>query len=211
MPLEYRSFQIGEVREADGRKIVTGYATRFNMLSHELWDGVRERILPGAVDIGQKRHDVKMFWAHDSSKPITSRDAGGLLLSTDEKGLAFEADLSGEESWTRDAWSNIRRGVTREMSIGFSVPQGGRTVIEEKSGGYIIELREIDLWEISPVSFPAYPGTAVDARGDDAGISAARAAVEEFAQAKRAGKASGVDLLALRLRTFRQGVTCERS
>ena len=56
------------------------------------------------------------------------------------------------------------------MSFGFSVPAGGARMLDERSeDGYPIrELMDIELYEVSPVTFPAYPDTSLSARSIEA-------------------------------------------
>lgn len=142
--------------------IVRGYAAVFDQLSVDMW-GMQERIRPGAFreSLGSITHDILALWSHDPSKPLASRSANTLTLREDKHGLAFEMDLSAGMSWVRDAHAAIRSGVISKMSIGFSVmdddwaTEGGKT---------IRSLKNVDLYEVSPVAFPAYAGTEAEAR-----------------------------------------------
>ncbi len=151
------------VDPADGdSRIVRGYAAVFDQLSVDMW-GMQERIRPGAFRESLKSagHDILALWAHDTSKPLASRAAKTLDLREDDHGLAFEMDLSSTISWVRDSYEAIRSGLVGKMSFGFSViddewsTEGKRT---------IRSIKNLDLYEVSPVAFPAYEGTEAEAR-----------------------------------------------
>ena len=151
-----------EVRTAADGKVVQGYAAVFNSRSAEMW-GMFEEIAPGAFkrSLGTKDHDIVGLWSHDTSRPLASRDAGTLKLSEDKRGLSFEMDLSAGPSWVADAYEAIRTGTVRKMSIGFSVL--GEEWRKE-SGAAIRTLTDVELFEVSPVVFPAYGDTEAEAR-----------------------------------------------
>ena len=85
----------------------------------------------------------------------------------DETGLRYEID-PGNTQVGRDVVEHIARGDVDGSSFTFTIPAGGdkwtRTTDEE---GRVLEVRElldVDLFDVSPVVFPAYEGTSVSMR-----------------------------------------------
>lgn len=160
-----------EIREADdGTVTIRGYAAVFESLSEPIAGMFRERIMPGAFKRTLKDDgDVYALWQHDSSMPLARQSKGTLRLSEDDRGLSVEIDLP-DTTYGRDAAEAVRSGLVDKMSFGFSVPAGGDRMSDERSDdGYPIrELLDIDLYEVSPVTFPAYPDTSLSARSIEA-------------------------------------------
>jgi Escherichia/Staphylococcus phage prohead protease len=155
-------FAATEVRvEPDESPRLTGYAARFMSLSVDL-GGFKERILPGAFkrSLESSEIDVLALAQHDIRKPMGRRSRGTLKLVEDGYGLRF--DLSpANTTWTRDAIEGVSHGDLVGMSFGFVVRQD--TLIQEGEE-WIRELRDVDLYEISVVTDPAYPATSVNIR-----------------------------------------------
>lgn len=161
MRMQWRSFQF-ELREAEEGKLA-GYAVVYNAWSETMW-GFRERFLPGAFarSLSMAERDVVALWSHDHAKPLASRSAGTLDVFEDERGVGFSMTPS-ETSWGRDALTAIRRGDVRHMSFGFASTRESEEW--EREGESVLRtVREADLYEISPVVFPAYPATSVEVR-----------------------------------------------
>jgi len=112
---------------------------------------------------------VFALWQHDSSMPLARKSKGTLRMSEDTRGLSVEIDIP-DTTYGRDAAEAVRSGLVDKMSFGFSVPAGGARMLDERSeDGYPIrELMDIELYEVSPVTFPAYPDTSLSARSIEA-------------------------------------------
>ena len=134
--------------------IVRGYAAVFNQTADLFfW---RERIEPGAFRRSlQERPDVRALWNHDSNYPIGRTKNQTLSLREDDHGLLVEIQPP-DTSAGRDVVENIRSGLVSGMSIGF-VPRTMEWELED--GEDVAVLRDVELWEVSPVTFPAYEGT----------------------------------------------------
>jgi len=160
-----------ELREVDGEMTINGHAAVFDRLSEPIMGMFRERIVPGAFarSLQDAARDVFALWQHDTSMPLARRSKGTLRISEDAKGLAVEIDLP-DTSYGRDVAANVRSGLVDKMSFGFSVPPGGDTMTKERdeNGLPIRELRDVDLFEVSPVTLPAYPDTSLSARSREA-------------------------------------------
>lgn len=158
MEKEYRVFPL-ELRVSDDKKKIRGYAAVFNQWSEDL-GGFREKIRPGAFSKTIKEADVRALFNHDPNYVLGRNKAGTLRLTEDDKGLEIEVDPP-ETQWARDLLISIDRGDINQMSFGFS------TVKDEwggDKGEATRELVEVKLFDVSPVTYPAYPQTVVGVR-----------------------------------------------
>lgn len=90
---------------------------------------------------------VRMLWQHDPARPIGVWDE---IRETD-RGLWVKGRLLGEVSQAREAAALVAAGALDGLSIGY------RTISAERSNAGRRELTEIDLWEVSLVTFPMLP------------------------------------------------------
>lgn len=156
--IERRALKGSEVRAAEGERKIVGYAAVFNSLSEDL-GGFREVILPGAFDRAiREGHDAVALWNHDSSEVLGRVSAGTLALSVDEHGLRSEITPPAS---AENRMETIRRGDVKAMSFGFRVlTDAWRT----QDGDQVRELVDLELLDVSPVAYPAYPATQVSTR-----------------------------------------------
>lgn len=146
-----------EQRDGESPKIV-GYAAVFNSKSENL-GGFREIIKPGAFK-GSLQNDVRALIDHESGKVLGRSKAGTLRMIEDEKGLKVEIDPP-DTTIARDLMESMRRGDIDQMSFGFFVKTDNW---RKDNGETIRELEEVDLFDVSVVTFPAYPATSVHVR-----------------------------------------------
>jgi len=159
--LEKRSIDVDmEIRSSeDGKKIVEGYAARFN---EETTIGGRfaERIAPGAFKGTNMSQTVALF-NHDYNQPL-ARMGQGLELEVDEKGLKYRFEL-GDQSYAKDLAINIRDGIVSTSSFGFTIEDDSW---EKRDDG--LNLRTINsvnvLYDVSPTTQGAYDTTEVGLR-----------------------------------------------
>jgi len=158
---ELRSFGL-EFRGRDQKRLI-GYAAIFDSVSDDL-GGFYEVISPGAFaeSLADRSQDIVLAWAHDLSRPLASRNAGTLDLREDGKGLAIEAALNGT-TWAADALAAIESGTVTKMSFMFRTRPGGDKWRRE-GGRDIRTVTSAQLFEVSPVVFPAYSATSVATR-----------------------------------------------
>ena len=149
--------------ESDWPRRVAGYAAVCDSWSEDL-GGFRERIAPGAFaeSIGD---DVRALVDHRSELILGRTKAGTLRLAEDARGLAVEIDLP-DTRVARDLAESMARGDVDQMSFGFTVAQDrwsrGIEGVAERT-----ILRVGRLFDVSVVTFPAYPETeaAMRSRG----------------------------------------------
>jgi len=163
---EERAFQIEMrvVEEEDQPPKIIGHAAVFNQMS-EVLGSFREAIEPGFFS-GVLNDDIRGLWNHDSNYVLGRTKSGTLQVWEDEKGLAFEI-VPPNTQWARDALVTMRRGDVDQMSFSFRVRPGGDSWYKDENGGVIRTLKPggcEKLFDVSPVTFPAYPQTSAQVR-----------------------------------------------
>ncbi|MGJ0511138.1 HK97 family phage prohead protease [Methylocystis sp.] len=138
--------------QANDAGAFSGYASLFGVV-----DSGGDMVMTGAFArslIKRGAHGVKMLWQHQAAEPI------GLWTSIveDARGLKVEGRLDLSVARARQALSLMRKGAIDGLSIGFRT----RRATTEKSSG-VRRLHEIDLWEISIVTFPMLPQARIAA------------------------------------------------
>ncbi len=147
--------------EEDGRSVIDGYAARFNVLSEDLFFG-REKIREGAFkrSLNNNGNEVVALWGHLEEYPLARRSAGNLEVSEDENGLKAEIHPD-DTSYARDLITSIDSGTVQHMSFGFRTIEDAWETVD---GEMVRELIEVQLFDVSPVTTPAYPQTDVAVR-----------------------------------------------
>lgn len=150
-----------ERRDGEGSKII-GHAAVFNSLSDDL-GGFREQIAPGAFTEAVKTDDIRALWNHDPNYVLGRNRSKTLRLSEDTKGLAIEIDPP-DTQWARDLMISIERGDVSQMSFAFSVKPNGQNWGKDDDGKVVRTLTNVRLYDVSPVTYPAYQQTDVALR-----------------------------------------------
>lgn len=159
MGLEHKFTRLGDtVQIADGIAI-EGYASFFGQV-----DNGNDMVMRGAyakslADLASKGRSVKMLWQHDPSQPIGVWDE----VREDEKGLYVKGRILTDVERGREAAALIEAGAMDGLSIGY------RTVKATKNDKGQRLLRELELWEVSLVTFPMLPSARVGAKGETPG------------------------------------------
>lgn len=160
--IERRYMPVTELRAIEGEnglRKITGYAAVFNKLSDDL-GYFREKIQPGAFKNTIKADDIRALWNHDSNYILGRNRSGTLSMSEDDHGLKIEIDPP-DAQWARDLMTSIERGDVDQMSFGFRTITDSWQLVD---GEDIRTLIEVKLFDVSPVTFPAYPDTEVGLR-----------------------------------------------
>lgn len=142
--------------------IIRGHAAVFNQLSLDL-GGFREQIAPGAFADAIKADDVRALFNHNPDHVLGRNLSGTLRLVEDVRGLAIEIDPPDTQV-ARDLMVSMDRGDITQMSFGFSVRPGGQDWAKNDEGVVVRTLKKLRLYDVSPVTFPAYPQTDVAVR-----------------------------------------------
>lgn len=135
-----------EIKSIDEQGIFEGYGNVFGVQDH-----YRDVVEPGAFTKTLQSWQSKgrlpaLLWQHDSSKPIGVYES----MNEDQRGLHVRGRLLVEDvPLAREAWALLKAGAINGLSIGYS------TVLEERDINRVNHIKEIDLWEVSLVTFPA--------------------------------------------------------
>lgn len=169
MKKEVRNYPVTELRvqrDAGRPPQIVGYAAVFNSWSEDL-GGFREKIAPGAFRATLANGaDVRALYNHDPNFVLGRTKSATLELSEDKKGLRI-VNTPPDTQWARDLQVSIDRGDVDQMSFGF-VTRSDQWDEDKDSGKVTRTLLEVDLVDVSPVTFPAYPDTEVAVRSMDA-------------------------------------------
>lgn len=153
-----------ETREDSGMPVIKGYAAKFNKKSESLGSFV-EVIAPGAFVDSIKKDDIRALFNHDPNFVLGRMAAETLTLKEDKTGLFMEVDPP-DAQWARDLVASIKRRDITGQSFSF------RTIKDKwdrKEGRVPLRtLLEVKLFDVGPVTFPAYPDTTVAARSLEA-------------------------------------------
>lgn len=171
---EYRTLLDSEViienRENEPSAIV-GYAARIYRQSEpgtqfQLAPGVVERIMPGAFDKSLSRgDDVAALFNHNPDKVLGRTKSGTVVLSADSNGLKYRITPNESSSVTKEVISYIARGDITGSSFAFTIDK--EEWRSEGKGDNRVDVREISnltLYDVSPVTYPAYEATSVGLR-----------------------------------------------
>ena len=150
---EKRFFNVETRLKTKGnKKIVEGHAAVYNDLSEDL-GGFREKISPGAFD-NVLDNDIRAFFNHDPNFLLARTTSGTLKVSTDKRGLKYSFEVP-DTTAGRDLLVSMERGDITQSSFAFQVEK------DSWSDGKTGEIRTIEkvarLFDVSPVSIPAYP------------------------------------------------------
>lgn len=189
-PREHRA--LGPSRAADDGRTLEMFIP-FESESVDM--GFREKVHPSAftrsIRTGRasKHNDIRALWSHDSSKILARQANGTLEFEERDDGLLATASLSPDKyDYHREAVDLVRDRLVTGTSFGFEAVRDEWEYDDD--GDATRTLLEVRLYEVSPVVFPAYQESGIEAR-----------------TALAAAHANGIDLAALvrLLQEVRQG------
>ena len=147
--------------ETDEMKI-SGYFVVFNSET-KLFENYYEEISDKAFkDIDLT--DIRALADHDTAKVLGRTKSQTLSLSVDEKGLFGEITINKNDSEAVNLYERVKRGDIDQCSFGFNILD--ETMDTRADGSTKWTITEIELFEVSVVTFPAYADTAVEARSE---------------------------------------------
>ena len=165
---EMRALQLraGEfqTREDGGELTIEGYFAVFNS-NYEIWEGASESIAPGAFDSSMSG-DIRALTNHDTTLVLGRTKANTLELKTDSHGLWGRVRINPNDSEAMNTYERVKRGDVDQCSIGFLIRSQETDFREDGSIHWTIT--DLELFEVSVCTFPAYEETSVSARRKDA-------------------------------------------
>lgn len=156
-------FRVEQRAEAKGKTIV-GYAALYSTMLRTSM--MREMIAPGAFD-SVLEDDVRCLFNHDDNQVLGRTKSGTVRLSLDEKGLRYECDLP-DTSTANDLVKLMERGDIGESSFAFNIAADGSSWSYPEDDVPLRTITKISrLYDVSPVTYPAYDTTSVALRSMD--------------------------------------------
>jgi HK97 family phage prohead protease len=147
------------IDQPEATPVMRGIAAMFNSISEDL-GGFREQIAPGAFKSALAGSDVRALFNHDPSMILGRTASGTLRLTETDQGLEFECDVP-DTSYARDLTESMKRRDVNQCSFGFTVANGGDTWQKDDAGQWIRTIHVVSrLYDVSPVTYPAYPETS---------------------------------------------------
>src|SRR5690625_1665823 len=151
--------QTRAVEETD-EKVIEGYFAVFNSET-ELFPGAYEEISPGAFD-NTLSNDIRALVNHDTQYVLGRNKSNTLDLKVDSRGLWGSIKINEKDTDAMNLYERVRRGDVDQCSFGFNILDESTEYRDDGTVKWTIN--EVDLHEISVVTFPAYGDTSVQAR-----------------------------------------------
>lgn len=173
--LEHKFCRIGEALTVTDGVRIEGYASYFGKC-----DQGGDVVAPGAYGRSLKKlsesgRNVKMLWQHDPAQPIGVWEE----VREDNRGLYVKGRLLTDVEKGREAAALIEAGAIDGLSIGYRTVQASR----DSKGRRL--LAELELWEVSLVTFPMLQDARVGAKGETRGDATLRDMAAVLRNARR--------------------------
>ena len=156
--IEKRAATVESAQEES--RMISGYAAVFDSDSEDL-GGFTERIERGAFAEAIKVSDVRALFNHDNNMILARTASGTLRIYEDERGLKYEFEAPNTNVGN-DVLEMIKRGDISQSSFGFTVEQDSWAKRDGTTYRTINKVKR--LYDVSPVTFPAYPEASVAVR-----------------------------------------------
>lgn len=152
-----------ETRE-DGEKLsIEGYFAVFNSI-YEIVPGMSESIAPGAFS-KTLSGDIRALINHDTTLVLGRTKANTLQLREDNHGLWGHIDINPNDTDAMNLYERVKRGDVDQCSFGFDILSEETDFRDDGSVHWTII--EVELYEVSPCTFPAYEETNISARAKE--------------------------------------------
>jgi HK97 family phage prohead protease len=182
MPIERRFIKGATIRarrssEAGDKPGIAGIGVVYDQVYDNGW--FREIVKPGAcARVLSEGQDVRCLFNHDVNQLLGRTKSGTLRLQDSAEGFGFDCDTDPNTSAGRDVPAMIDRGDIDGCSFSFNVRKDSWSDEFDENGRYVSTTRsieDIDMFDVGPVTFPAYTQTSVGARSQwPEGVAAER-------------------------------------
>lgn len=149
-----------KIREENDDLVIEGYFSVFNS-NYELWPGASESVAPGAFT-NTLGNDIRALINHDTTMVLGRTKAGTLELREDSHGLWGSVKVNPKDMDAMNLYERVKRGDVDQCSFGFEIVNEETDFREDGSVHWTI--KEVNLFEVSVCTFPAYEETSVKAR-----------------------------------------------
>lgn len=158
-PSQFRAIE----SEGQEKLFLEGYFIRYGQET-ELYEGVYEEVKKGAASKALKENDIRCLFNHDTGSVLGRTSNGTLTLTEDDDGIYGKVEINRNDPEAMSVYAKVQRGDIDGCSFGFYINQESS---ESREDGMKFFLEEVDVFEVSCVTFPAYPQTDVAARFKD--------------------------------------------
>jgi uncharacterized protein len=179
--------------EGDSPMLIEGYAAIYYLSTdptteYVIWDDMVERIMPGAFDgfLAEASLDCTCSPDHDDRQLLGRRSSGRLALSSDSRGLRYSVPYDGDDPDHQRIAAKIRRRDVIGSSLRF-VAHEERWLRDADSDRVVREIVKADVYQLGPVTDPAYIGTTAEVRSNDGGWKVLMEKRARFLAAEAAG------------------------
>ena len=152
-----------ETRDDGENLTIEGYFAVFNS-NYDIAPGMSESIAPGAFTKSLS-NDVRALINHDTTLVLGRTTAHTLELREDGHGLWGKISVNPKDGDAMNLYERVKRGDVDQCSIGFEIVSEETDFREDGSVHW--EIREVNLWEVSCCTFPAYEETSISARSKE--------------------------------------------
>lgn len=145
----------------DGEALkIEGYFAVFDSI-YDIAPGLSESIAPGAFS-KTLSGDIRALTNHDTTLVLGRTKAHTLELREDSHGLWGSISINPKDADAMNLYERVKRGDVDQCSFGFDIRSEDTDIREDGTIHWTI--REVDLYEVSACTFPAYEETSISAR-----------------------------------------------
>lgn len=152
-----------ETREDGENPTIEGYFAVFNS-NYEIAPGMSESIAPGAFS-RTLANDVRALINHDTTLVLGRTKANTLELREDSHGLWGKISINPNDRDAMNLYERVKRGDVDQCSFGFDLKEQDTEIRD--NGAVHWTIRDLDLFEVSCCTFPAYEQTNISARSKE--------------------------------------------
>ena len=161
--VEFRSTTFDTRSSEDGELYIEGYFAVFDSI-YNIAPGMTESIAPGAV-ANSLSGDIRALINHDTTLVLGRTGAHTLELKEDSHGLWGRVSINPNDGDAVNIYERVKRGDVNGCSFGF-FPVSEETEIKADVSVHWT-IKDVELFEVSAVTFPAYEETNISARSDE--------------------------------------------
>ncbi len=154
VPTEFKTREDGEALA------IEGYFSVFNSI-YEIAPGMTESVAPGAFT-NSLANDVRALTNHDTTLVLGRTKSHTLELREDAHGLWGHIDINPNDADAMNLYERVKRGDVDQCSFGFEIRSEDTDIREDGSVHWTI--KDVELYEVSCCTFPAYEETNISAR-----------------------------------------------
>lgn len=152
-----------ETREDGENPTIEGYFAVFNS-NYEIAPGMSESIAPGAFS-RTLTNDVRALINHDTTLVLGRTKANTLELREDSHGLWGKITINPNDGDAMNLYERVKRGDVDQCSFGFDLKEQDTEIRDD--GAVHWTIKDLDLFEVSCCTFPAYEQTNISARSKE--------------------------------------------